>query len=649
MASRRSWLQRGALLLILLVAAGLRFYKLDAQSFWNDEGNTARLVERTIPLIIEGAAGDIHPPGYYLLLHGWRALAGESEFALRAYSAFCGWLTIAVAAALGRRVGGMPAAIGAAALGAMHPLAVYYSQEARMYAQLGLVSALTLSAAVSLVAERARAAQGWRRVLPLALCVAAGLYTQYAYVFALVGLNLAFGLAWLVGWFDRHHRGTAGRWRLLLRWGGAHLLGGLLFLPWAPIAMGAAGWRPPDLNRREVIRALGRTLLVGITYPERLSPGYYALAGLLLVGACLISLRARRVTRFGLWAALGMALVPAVLIAVLGIYRPAYLKFLMVSVAPLVVALAALLRRRVPASGAQLWSTPVAMLPSAVRFVAGLALFGILAPQAVALRHLYTDAAFARDDYRGIAARIAVEGRPGDAVLLSAPNQWEVFTYYYRGPLPVYPAPYRPTEAEAVGWVTEILDDHRGGRLFVLYWGDRESDPERRIERALAERAFKAGETWVDAIRLARYGAGGAEAGRGATVEAHVGASVVLVGYHLPHAVWRGGDIVPLTLVWRAEETPAVRAKVFVHLIDDVGALVAQVDMEPGAGFAPTTSWAPGARIVDRYGIPLPPDIPPGTYRLLVGMYDFAGDRLSISQEGGAVGDALPLERLEVD
>ncbi len=57
------------LLAILLLATGLRFYRLDAQSFWNDEGNAARAAERSIPLILEAAAGDIHPPGYYLLLH----------------------------------------------------------------------------------------------------------------------------------------------------------------------------------------------------------------------------------------------------------------------------------------------------------------------------------------------------------------------------------------------------------------------------------------------------------------------------------------------------------------------------------------------------------------------------------------------------
>ena len=59
--------------------SGLRFYRLDAQSFWNDEGNSARIAERTVDLILEGAAGDIHPPGYYLLLHCWRALVGSER------------------------------------------------------------------------------------------------------------------------------------------------------------------------------------------------------------------------------------------------------------------------------------------------------------------------------------------------------------------------------------------------------------------------------------------------------------------------------------------------------------------------------------------------------------------------------------------
>ena len=82
------------LALILLLAGGLRFYRIDAQSFWNDEGNSARLAERSVDLILEGAEGDIHPPGYYVALHYWRALLGQSETALRGLSAACGVLLV---------------------------------------------------------------------------------------------------------------------------------------------------------------------------------------------------------------------------------------------------------------------------------------------------------------------------------------------------------------------------------------------------------------------------------------------------------------------------------------------------------------------------------------------------------------------------
>ncbi|HUV90334.1 MAG TPA: hypothetical protein VMY80_11825, partial [Anaerolineae bacterium] len=47
------------LLALLLLASFLRFYRLDAQSFWNDEGNSARIAERPVDLILEGAEGDI--------------------------------------------------------------------------------------------------------------------------------------------------------------------------------------------------------------------------------------------------------------------------------------------------------------------------------------------------------------------------------------------------------------------------------------------------------------------------------------------------------------------------------------------------------------------------------------------------------------
>jgi len=615
-----------ACLAILFVAAGLRFYRLDAQSFWNDEGNTARLVERSVALIIEGAAGDIHPPGYYLLLHVWRAFTGDSEFALRMFSALCGVLTVAVTAAIGQQVGGRRTALAAALFVAVHPLSVYYSQEARMYALLGLASALTLWAGMRIANCELRITNHVSRftdyVLPLAFCIALGLYTQYAYIFVLVGLNLAFGIDWLLR--------RPWDWHALWQWIASHALGGLAFLPWAPVALGASGWRPPDLDSARAAQEIARTLLVGITLPAGVATWVIACSAILLIFA--LTVRAK--SRFGAWAALGMALVPPVLLIVLGLYRPAYLKFMLASVAPLAVVLALPLRRATSRLG---------IVRNAL---AGLLLLALLWSQSTSLQHLYADPAYARDDYRSIAARIAAEARPGDAILLSAPNQWEVFTYYYRGPLPVYPAPYRPDPSRAAQWVDGVTTDH--ARLFVLFWGDAESDPERLIESYLARNAYKAGDVWISTVRLAVYGTGVLPDASAASLDALFGDTIALEGDALPETTFAPGDVVPLTLFWRTETTPVERYKVFVHLVNADGTLVAQTDAEPGGGFALTPLWQPGERLIDRYGVLVPPDSAPGEYHLLVGMYGFSGERLPVMVNGQPAGDTLSLTTLTV-
>ena len=196
-------LKRNTLALLLLVssviilAAFLRFHLLDAQSFWNDEGNTARLSERSLALIIEGTASDIHPPLYYVLLRGWRELVGESEFALRSFSAFAGILTIPVVIALGRMLAGKRPYLVALIAGlatALNPALVYYSQEARMYALLGflgtlstllLVKWLRISFQFSVTSFQAVVWAG-----AYILSATAGLYTQYFFPTVLVAHNV---------------------------------------------------------------------------------------------------------------------------------------------------------------------------------------------------------------------------------------------------------------------------------------------------------------------------------------------------------------------------------------------------------------------------------------------------------------------------
>jgi len=80
--------------------------------------------------------------------------------------------------------------------------------------------------------------------------------------------------------------------------------------------------------------------------------------------------------------------------------------------------------------------------------------------------------------------------------------------------------------------------------------------------------------------------------------------------------------VITLTLYWGARETVLADYQVFVHLLDAGPGPVAQGDGPPLAGNYPTTMWAPGEIVADPHPVALPASLPPGQYRLLVGMYD---------------------------
>jgi len=90
----------------------------------------------------------------------------------------------------------------------------------------------------------------------------------------------------------------------------------------------------------------------------------------------------------------------------------------------------------------------------------------------------------------------------------------------------------------------------------------------------------------------------------------------------------RPGDNLRLTLTWQATRPFDRDLKLFVHLLDAGGQLVAQVDPFAGAGAGSqgmdylTSQWAPGQLILDEIAMAIPPDTPPGRYRLAFGLYD---------------------------
>lgn len=112
--------------LILFLGFLLRLINLN-QSLWLDEAIGAIAVKNNsfVQLITQFSVGDFHPPLYYLVLKLWTNLFGYSEIALRFPSIIFGLLAIYFV----YKIGGKKAAL----LLSINPLAVYYSQEARMY------------------------------------------------------------------------------------------------------------------------------------------------------------------------------------------------------------------------------------------------------------------------------------------------------------------------------------------------------------------------------------------------------------------------------------------------------------------------------------------------------------------------------------
>jgi hypothetical protein len=106
-----------------------------------------------------------------------------------------------------------------------------------------------------------------------------------------------------------------------------------------------------------------------------------------------------------------------------------------------------------------------------------------------------------------------------------------------------------------------------------------------------------------------------------------------LVGYDVAQTA-SAGDTLPVTLSWLSLAETPVSYKVFVQLLDGAGRLVTGSDAVPAGWQRPTTGWIAGEYISDGHELSLPADLPPGSYQLLVGLYDQTGGRRLLTAKG---------------
>ncbi len=453
---------RALLLLGLLSAFGLRLFHLGGESLWYDETVSVALAGKSIPDLIAHTARDIHPPLYYLLLHGWQwltqpTLAHGLEF-LYAWPSLCfGMLIVALLYPVARRLLQRAVALLAVWLATVNPFHIWYSQEVRMYTLGGALGLLCLwalikyligaSARVISEDERLVTGNGQAVVIPdrwlliFALSGVLGLYTLYYFLFLLV----AFNMSALIGlWRLRQGNGHQGL-RALRDWLGAQLLIVLLYTPWLPILWRQAidppvpGWRTTWTSGQELAKAISESLaalLIGQS-PPGLLLWPWALVTILVIifyGYTKSSTTQRLHTTHGLNEhppLTGELLVPPTLSSILPVYifvpilliylitltvTPLYhVRYLFTYAPPFMIILAQ-----------GLWA-----LRQSKRWLSQAAVALILLLNGWGLSEFWFNPLYRTDDHRTAVAQLAAQWRPGDLILVNAGWVYTVLTTYW--------------------------------------------------------------------------------------------------------------------------------------------------------------------------------------------------------------------------
>ena len=437
--------QRPLLLAGLLFAFALRLFHLGAESLWYDETVSVVLARKTVAALIAHTARDIHPPGYYLLLHGWQwltqpTLAHGLEFLYAWPSLWFGLLIVALLYPLARRFYQRETALLTLWLAALNPFQLWYSQEVRMYTLGAALGLLCLWALVKYLDEGITGSEQPRSfllrtrwLLLYAFSAALGLYTLYYFLFLLIALNLlAFGVFWQRRKTQSRQVRTA-----LLDWLAAQAFTGLLYLPWLPILWRQATdppvppWRAPWQTWPAFLQSLSESLaalLVGQSPPGAVLWPW----ALLVIVITAIALYAKptkindRPHTQAAWkhppATLTNLVLLAALLPILLIYlvtltvTPLYhVRYLFTYASPFLVIVAHVL-----------WQ-----LRRWQRWLSALAITGIVLLSSAGLAEFWFNPLYRTDDHRAAVAQLAAQWRPGDLILVNAGWVYTVLETYW--------------------------------------------------------------------------------------------------------------------------------------------------------------------------------------------------------------------------
>jgi len=611
---------RWLVLFILLLALALRVFRLDAQSIWYDEGLSIQLAAQDPTQAIELSATTDHPPLHTLFLGGWMRVAGESDYVVRYLSVLCGVLVVALTYALGKRYDER-AGLVAAGLMAIAPLAVYYSQETRGYMLLTALILVAAIAALHLLNGDRRKRIWFAYISSMVLA----LYTHYFAAFAWVAINVGYVVLTLGGL----RRPPRALWYWLL----AQFIILACFLPWIPNALAQAGsnatYFPGRVTWDTVFSETWRAFSVGERGDMSLV-GWLWLA--LIVFGVVVGLIINRTERRQslIIFSLALLIIPLLLMSGLAWLKPKFAPRYLLPSLPAFITLASI-GITILIDGTRTRYCRWASIGVAITLALPLASIG-------SLLRLYADPALARPDVRSVVHYIEDSELPSDAILLIGGHQAPAFEHYYRGqatvislPPDLLPAAQSPVDAHVLVQLSSIVQEHP--RVWLVMWQNQISDPTNIVEHTLVAdgKRITVGANFHE-MGLLLFDVSNAQivATPQNAINAAFSEPIRAAGYNVDSR--RIPIDTPLRFGLYLEGTGPIAGnyQIFAHLVAPDGTLIAQADHIAGADSYPTSLWQPGNLLYNRFEIQPPAGMPPGEYRVVVGLYDERG-RLQLS------------------
>lgn len=614
--------------LAILVAFGLRLWRLTDSPLWYDETFTVYHAGLgPISSIVASLQNDNAFPLHTWLLSMWVMPAGQSEFVVRFSSVLIGVMAIPL---VGRWAGEMTArrvSVGAMLATATLPIIVYYAQEVR-YPGL----AFTLAALF-----------GW-----LAWRLWYGKDRLWGYVLAGVGMLLAHtytGFLWtsflvlsVIARLIRRDDLPARQWwtaNVALVILAAPIAGWTLWRSQIDAtAFSPTGWDMP--------RWLPVQYGVGDYLPRPWASLFPIIALISIVVGCWLLVQERRWTvlgflLFGLTLPVGLLLLAS---RFSGKWEPRYLLPSWGLAFVIGVGLGWDMPRR--------WKRLLGVILGALWVAMGIPAIDSQAQGRTAL--MLRDATHPRPDFRAVAGYIEENGGPNDAIVVVAGPAAHTLDYHYGGDAPITGLPdtmvfdtSRPVDLRAMRDLEASIGDAE--RLWLVLWQADLVDPAGAIQTTLMENCRRLGiggnffnmDLLLFDLTPCRPLGGLVDPAH--PVDADFG-NIHLVGYDLKRTP---DGMLILDLWWEAAGgTPDTNYTTFVHLFDASGELISQDDRPPGTALYPTAMWQSGVYVRMRHTLALPDGGACEGCLLSVGLYNEEG-RLPLVSGASTGADAVTI------